>query len=483
MDFQKYAIGEITGVKLGLVTTIFLTGFIGIILLPFYVYFFGAGIFWEFFGVMLCIHVVWNVEAYRLMRYARKSGCIFSLPGYFSRRFGGKGDYLRVFASCEIVIFTLVIMGFILKEFGIIMNAITGFDGNVISVVFIIVISLYIGIGGFSALARTCKLKAVYILLAMGLIGLYMFTREDIHVLIRNMMKTDITGSVSEYLSVLYHDGDPLQPGDYVSLISMGLLASGMPFMITSIFASADSRVITRGKNMSVVFATLIFLVCAFMGCISRGYLYPEKITNSVSNYIKLIFDKLRSGEGLGDYVAVLYLGVIIVAFITVIEASINNIVVIIFEDILNKGRLVRIDKRHQKEILVSISMIMGVFIYLVSLYLKDAKVSYLIIYIATLGCSISPVVFVSLCWKRMTKAGCAAGLIAGLVSVPVFKFVGFITSDGESKTLCDILGINSIVPSMATAVLAIVVVSLLTKKPDEAIVDEFLEVRNRIMT
>ena len=69
MDFHEYSLGNVNGIRLGLVSTMALTGFIGIIILPFYVYLFGTGIFWEFFGIIVSVLVVSVIASYLLMHF------------------------------------------------------------------------------------------------------------------------------------------------------------------------------------------------------------------------------------------------------------------------------------------------------------------------------------------------------------------------------------------------------------------------------
>ena len=87
MDIRRFSLGEkVSAINLGLYTTVFLVGFVGVIVLPFYLYLFGAGVFWEFLGIAICMLVIWNLEAYRLMRYAKNNKDIMSIPGYFTKR-------------------------------------------------------------------------------------------------------------------------------------------------------------------------------------------------------------------------------------------------------------------------------------------------------------------------------------------------------------------------------------------------------------
>ena len=156
MNVLRFAKGKnMKGYQLGMLTTVFLVGFMGIVVLPFYIYMFGAGIFWEYLGIFVFMIVVWNVESYRLMRYSRTSQGIISLPGFFSARFDEKTGFLRVLTSTEIIVISLVIAALMLKELNLVLNRI--FEKNVDMSVFVllVIVSVIIGRYGMEVIART----------------------------------------------------------------------------------------------------------------------------------------------------------------------------------------------------------------------------------------------------------------------------------------------------------------------------------------
>ena len=76
------------------------------------------------------------------------------------------------------------------------------------------------------------------------------------------------------------------------------------------------------------------------------------------------------------------------------------------------------------------------------------------------------PVVLTALFWKRSNKYGALAGMITGGVMIFVWKFA--------ISKLGGVFAIYELLPAFLCALIAIVVVSLLTKAPEQEIVDEF---------
>ena len=84
----------------------------------------------------------------------------------------------------------------------------------------------------------------------------------------------------------------------------------------------------------------------------------------------------------------------------------------------------------------------------------------------AGLGASFGPLTLFSLYWKRTTKSGAIAGMLTGAVSVIVWHNL--------IKPLGGVFGIYELLPAFILSCLAILIVSLLSKEPSEAIQYEF---------
>ncbi|MBO4864533.1 MAG: hypothetical protein J5517_09210 [Eubacterium sp.] len=483
MERRKYALGNnIRGYELGLISTVFVVAFTGAIILPFYVYLFGAGVFWEFVGIIICMAFVWNFESYRLMRYARRHKNILSLPSYFKYRFGDSKEYLRIVASSEIVILTMVIMSLMIKELGIILYAVFGLDTTFTTFLVCFSIALYLGLSGFDSIARTALFKAVFLLAVIIIISIFAFKTMGIHTLIQNMMAMDVTGSVSDYMNVLYHNGKLLVPEDYISLIFMGLLTSGIPFLLSVFFSANDSSKINVGKFVMIIYLFIFFAAAAIMGVISRGYLYPEKLTGSLSIYIARFFKCLSQNGNMGVALGYLYILMIVLAMVITFEGSLHVVVTIIYDDIIRAGRLVRIRKSREKLYIIVITFIISIICYVVGECLNFISINLIVTFIGALGCAVAPTVLMSLRWRRMNKFGCIAGLISGLAAVPFFKYAAFFGDSDVRLSLSDLLGVNSVALSMLVSFLMIILVSLITPKPSQEVLDEYDDIKHRIV-
>ena len=84
----------------------------------------------------------------------------------------------------------------------------------------------------------------------------------------------------------------------------------------------------------------------------------------------------------------------------------------------------------------------------------------------AGFGATFGPVMLAALFWKRSNRWGAMAGMLVGGIMIFVWKFC--------IKPFGGIWGIYELLPAFVCAAIAIVVVSLLTPKPEKEIVEEF---------
>ena len=90
----------------------------------------------------------------------------------------------------------------------------------------------------------------------------------------------------------------------------------------------------------------------------------------------------------------------------------------------------------------------------------------------AGFGAVFGPVVLFGLFWKRATKWGALAGMVSGGAMIFIWKFIIRVQFAGTA------LDIYELLPAFIVACVFIVVVSLLTKKPDADVEKAFDEIK-----
>ena len=106
---------------------------------------------------------------------------------------------------------------------------------------------------------------------------------------------------------------------------------------------------------------------------------------------------------------------------------------------------------------------------YLFSLY-EPRRVFTLGVWCFSGFSALFPLIFASLYWKRLTKAGAYACIVAA-ISVWLYSFI---QSGFGAKAGYTLFGVMPVATMVAAAAVSMIVVSLLTKPPEEAHLKRF---------
>jgi sodium/proline symporter len=88
----------------------------------------------------------------------------------------------------------------------------------------------------------------------------------------------------------------------------------------------------------------------------------------------------------------------------------------------------------------------------------------------AGFGATFGPTMLIALFWRRSNRQGALAGMIVGGIMIFVWKFL--------VRPLGGLLDIYELLPAFLLAMAVNVIVSLLTKEPDQSVVKEFESVK-----
>ena len=129
---------------------------------------------------------------------------------------------------------------------------------------------------------------------------------------------------------------------------------------------------------------------------------------------------------------------------------------------------LIRRDATDTQVMIVARITLVVVLLFVIVIALdQDSSIFQVVSYAwAGFGASFGPLMLASLYWKRTTKQGALAGMITGAATVLIWHT--FI------KPLGGVFGVYELLPAFVLALVALVVVSLVTATPEQSVLDEF---------
>ena len=250
-----------------------------------------------------------------------------------------------------------------------------------------------------------------------------------------------------------------------ISTLSWGLGYFGVPQVLLRFMAIRKEEELTKSRRIATVWCVISLFAAVTIGVIGRALLptEPALATASDAENVFIILSQ--------NLLPAVLAGVIMAGILAATISSSDSYLLIaasafsknIYEGILKKG------KADDKKVM-NVSRIVLLLIALIGLVIawdEDSVIFTLVSFAwAGFGATFGPVMLFSLFWKRINRQGAIAGMLAGGISVFVWKNL--------LSPMGGVWGIYELFPAFVISCIFIVVVSLCTKEPDKEIVKEF---------
>ena len=423
--------------------------------LPGYAYLAGFEASWIAIGLCIGTYFNWKFVARRLRKYTEVAGDSITIPDYFENRFRDRSNVLRIVSAFFILVFFLIYTssGFVAgaKLFS------TVFDlpytmGLLIGA---LVIISYTFLGGFNAVSWTDFIQgsimffAVLIVPIIGIRAIGGFGPFNQAILDINPELLNLFTGVN---------GDSLSLIAIVSLVAWGLGYFGQPHILARFMAIRSSSQIKQARHIAMVWVVISLACAVLIGIVGRVYLK----TFLQGNASETVFMELVNA-----LVHPLPAGVLLAAILAAIMSTADSQLLVTSSAITQDFYKVLLRKNAGARELLWVGRLAVVLVAAAAFVIAldpDSSVLGLVAYAwAGFGAAFGPLILISLFWKRMTRNGAIAGIVAGGATVLIWKRL----SGG-------IFDLYEIVPGFALSMAVIFLVSLLDSPPDAEIVAEF---------
>ena len=255
-----------------------------------------------------------------------------------------------------------------------------------------------------------------------------------------------------------------------VSTIAWGLGYFGMPHILLRFMAIKDEKKLVLSRRIATIWVFIAMGITIFIGMVGLGMTKAGELgflSGSSSETIIVEIAGLISRHGvLAAIVAGLILAGILAATMSTADSQMLAAASSVSQNIVQDFFKVKISEK--KSLLVARLTI--VVISLIGVFLArdpNSSVFNIVSFAwAGFGGACGAVSLCALFWKRSNKWGALAGMIGGGVMVFVWKYA--ISRLGGAWSIYELL------PAFIFSLILDIVVSLLTKKPDETIAREF---------
>ena len=439
--------------------------------LPGSIYALGTGQSWIAIGLFIGTVLNWLCISKRLRRYTIVANNSLTLPEFFENRFHDKKKILLGISSVVIVIFFLVYTASALASGGKLFNTVFGIDYHIALLIGAAVILTYTFMGGFLAVCTTDFVQGTLMLVGLMVVPIiaYAMVSGDFSSALAQHGVTDVDG----YLSLFANQGQPYSLVDILSQLAWGLGYCGMPHILVRFMAVKSEKELKKSSVIAIIWVAIsLFAACA-IGVIGRAFLVSVLEDNESEIVFLTMIKQIFADNFILVFIGGIFLCGILAAVMSTADSQLLVCASSVSKDIYKN--IFKVDAEDKKVLRVSriTVLVVAVLAFLIAWDPNSSIMQLVSDAWAGLGSAFGPLVVCSLFWKRTNLPGAVAGIVSGGLFVIVWDYLPI----AGGKTLSSATGIYSLLLGFFVSLICIVIVSLLTKKPDQAVLDEFEKV------
>jgi len=448
--------------------------------LPGSVYAFGTGQAWIAVGLFIGTVCNWLFVSSRLRRYTICANNSLTLPAYLENRFHDKKRILLIASSVVIVIFFLVYTASALTAGGKLFASVFGMDYKVALTIGAAVILIYTFLGGFMAVCVTDFIQGMLMLIGVLLVPILAYFMVGPENIIGVLNDSGVAGGASSFLNIMEDSGSAVSPVYIISQLAWGLGYCGMPHILVRFMAVANEKELKKSKVIAIIWVALSLSFAVVIGIVGRAYLYPtilgETTDISAENVFIEVITKIFVEDLNMAFVGGLFLCGVLAAIMSTADSQLLVTASAVAEDLF-KG-IIKKDAKDKTVLTVSrvTVIIVAILAYLISLNPDSSVMGLVSNAWAGFGSAFGPIILLSLYWKRVNLAGALAGIISGAATVIVWDYIPLCEG---GITLGTQTGLYSLALGFVVSLALIIVVSLVTKKPSDEMLQEFENMKN----
>lgn len=447
--------------------------------LPGLAYFYGvADVGWTIIGLAAGTYLNWLFVAKRLRVYSEEIDA-FTVPGFFSKRFGDNQNILSLIAALIIIIFFIPYTASGFAAVGKLFNSLFGFDYMTSMLIGAAVIIIYTILGGFLAVSTTDLIQSIVMTISLLIIlGFGISTVGGVGAVV------DTANTVPGYLNMFSNanvaTGETSTYGFFsvISTLAWGLGYFGMPHILLRFMGAKSPKTIKPSRRIASIWVVIsmgIAMCIGIMGfALSKGgFITTFDSSTAAESVIVKIADLLSNNGVLAIIIGGLVLSGILAATMSSADSQLLAASSSVSEDIM--GGIFKFNLSEKATMWVArVSVIIIAIIAVILARDPNSSVFAIVSFSwAGFGATFAPVMLCALFWKRCNKWGALAGMISGAIVIFLWKYM--VRPIGGGWDIYELL------PAFIVALIFIIVVSLITGKPDQEVVDTFDRVKKKI--
>ncbi|MFJ4253850.1 sodium/proline symporter PutP [Microbacterium sp. NPDC090003] len=410
---------------------------------------------WIAVGLTIGAYLNWLLVAPRLRAYTEVSRNSITVPSFFENRLRDGTRLLRIISGVVILVFFTLYISSGMVAGGVFFES--SFQGDyLVGMLLVTGVTLaYTLFGGFLGASLTDVVQGLMMVIALIVVPVAAI------VAIGGFGETGalIAEAAPDHLSLL--SGTALTGGTVLAIVSAlawGLGYFGQPHIIVRFMALRSPQEAKSARRIGISWMVLSLGGAVFSGLVGIAFIAQRGIDLANPETVVL----LMSQTLLHPFVAGLVLAAVLAAIMSTVSSQLIVSSSALVEDIYKVFR----KTPPSSKTLVRLGRIgvLGVTVIAAVLALtpNDTILGLVSFAWAGFGAAFGPIILLSLFWRRLTNWGALAGMVVGAATVFLWKPLN--------------TGLYELLPAFVFALIAAVVVSLLTYRSNPEIDEEFAE-------
>ena len=420
---------------------------------------------WTAVGLIVGTYLSWLFVAKPLRKCSITFGDSITIPEFLSNRFKDKSHILSIVSVIFIVLFFTIYTASGFVACAKLFNSVFGLNYHAGLAIGLVVILCYTITGGYTAVCTTDFLQGSLIFIAF---------------IVSTLIVVFSIGGVGDAANVFKNfqelAGTELKAFDGMGIISAlawGLGYFGMPHIIVRFMGIRSNSEVGKARRIGIIWMIISYIGAILIGTLGTVYLKKFGITlDSVS--AETVFSETMKNM-YPAFIAGIFLCAILAASMSTADSQLlvcsSAVSTDIYKDILKPDA-------DDKKVL-QIGRITTLAVAVIAAFIAWDPNSSIMGLVsdawAGLGAAFGPLVVMSLFWKRTNLPGAVAGLVSGAATVLVWDYLPLV----GGQTLSVATGLYSLLVGFIISLACIVIVSLATKAPSDAILDQFAAYKN----
>lgn len=432
--------------------------------LPGEVYSVGLSATWIAIGLTVGAWLNYILVAPRLRVYTELADNAITLPDFFEKRVSDHTRILKIISGLVIVVFFTLYTQAGMVSGGVLFESAFGLNYHLGLILTAGIVILYTLFGGYLAVSLTDFFQGVIMLIALVLVPIVTLLRL-------NGLDTFNTIAELEPTNLDWFKGTTTI--GIISAVAWGLGYFGQPHIIVRFMSIKSHRKLPAARRIGISWMAVSLIGACMTGLIGIAFVNKSgvKLENPETIFVmmsQVLFHPLIAG---------FFLAAILAAIMSTISSQLLVTSSALTQDFYMLLKKTDINDVTREKEFVLVGRLSVLFVAIVAGAIAWNPNETILAYVgkawAGFGAAFGPLVLLSLFWKGLSKNGAITGMVLGALTVIFWIIMQSVLGDDKG-----IFVLYEIIPGFIISFVSTVLVSMMTPKPEQRIIDEFDEMK-----